>query len=235
MVTSEVREEPKPPRRSRLAGAGWWVLGLTFVAVLLMIGGHALQPRLELDEGVGYVAACGFGLSALLFALGFLHALFSVRTRGAGAAFVGLCVCGFLGVGSFAFTSRAEGMRIDAWRRAQVTYNYDPGQPQTYLGRYLRPPSSDFERDFFSERDRADWLEQAFGEAMPPLRLVRTGTALSVQYPRSLGARQRGRVALAVQRLVDLDLRGTFEPATLPLDDSDWEFQRHLTTLPRRN
>jgi hypothetical protein len=76
--------------------AGYWFLGLTFVAVVVMRLGDPYAARLHLGDGVGLVALGGGGLAAALFVLGTLHALVSARTRGVGAAFLGLVLCALL-------------------------------------------------------------------------------------------------------------------------------------------
>jgi hypothetical protein len=184
-------------------------------------------------DGIGAVAVCGLGASGLLFVLGFLHALLSPRATGAVAAFLGLFLCGTLGIGTYALVGRVA--------PPHITRGGYVDQPQTYLGDYryvggIEPmPAASFERDFFSSEGHADWLGEVLGEPLPPLRLVRVGTGLYLQYPQSLGTRLRRQVALAVQRLVATDLDGDFQPVTLPLDERDWEFHRRLESLPRRN
>jgi predicted Ser/Thr protein kinase len=236
MVTSEVREEPFAPRRSRLISAGFWILGLTFVAVVLMAVADGIEPSLKLAEGVGAVGICGLGASVLLLGLGFLRALFSTRASGAGTAFFGLFLCGVIGLGSWMFVGRVSPPLVPmsaGWRTT--------AQPQAYLGTYAyvsgraKTPPASFERDFFSSGDHASWLGDVLGEPVPPLRLVRVGNALYLQYPSDLDSALRDRAALAVQRIVETDLAGDFRPFTLPVKDSDWEFYRRLDTFPRRN
>jgi predicted Ser/Thr protein kinase len=230
IVTSEVREEPKPRRRSRFVSAGWWLLGLTFVAGVLLAIGHAIEPSLGLDVGLGGVAACGLGASGFFFVLGFLHALLSPRATGAGVAFLGLFLCGTVGLGCFVIVG------VDAPPPVQLIGHV--GSPQTYIGDYVlgdgkKAVDSGYERDFFSSADHATWLGDVLGEPVPPLRLVRLGNLLYLQYPRTLDSRVRDRAALAVQRLVDIDLAGSFRPVTLPVNDRDWEFLRRLDAVER--
>jgi hypothetical protein len=214
--------------------AGFWILGLTFVAVVLMAAADAIEPSLKLAaNAVGGVAVCGLAASGFLLGLGFLRVLFSPRVTGAGAAFLGLFLCGALGMGTYVLVGRAA--------PPNFPWTGYVGQPQTHLGdfRYVggikpTPPAS-FERDFFSSERHAEWLRQVLGEPLPPLRLVRAGTRLYLQYPQTLDTSLQRKAALAVQRLVDTDLDGDFRPSTLPLDEADWEFHRRLESLPRPN
>ncbi len=222
MVTSEVREEPKPRRRSRLVSAGFWILGLTLVALVLMAVGHGIDPTLDLDEGIVGVASVGLGLSGLLLAVGFVHALFSSRATGATAAFVGLVLCGAAGIGAYVFVEQTS-TRI---------YHRAVG---TCLGRYVTPPPANFERDFFQAPGRGEWLRTALDGRVPPVRLVRNAGWLYLQCEPSLGYRSSTRVALAVQRLVDLELDGDFERSILEIPAGEWEFNSRLDSLPRRN
>ena len=220
IVTSEVREEPIRPRRSRLVSAGYWFLGLTFVAVVLMATGDAIEPSLKLSEGIGGVAACGLGASGLLLALGFLHAVFSARASGAGAAFMGLVLCGAVGIGAYVVVGRAA-PRLFARNGVE-----------TVVGQYIDLPPANFERDFFKAKDRRVWFTKALG-SVPNVRLVRRGTVLSVQCPPELDVASTRRAVLAVQRLIDLDLDGRFAPYTLDLSSAEFEFNRRLDDLPR--
>ncbi len=226
IVTSEVREEPKPLRRSRFVTAGYWLLGLTFVAVALMTGGRAFDPSLDLDEGIGGVAACGLGASGLLLALGFLHAIFSARATGAGVAFLGLVLCGLVGVGSVAIV-RGDVPSIPWAIRA----DFDSAV-ETCLGRCTGSPPLGFESGFLAENDRHGWLETAVGESIPALRLQQRGNLIYVRWPASVVGQSRVHLALALQRLVELDLCGTFEPTRLGMP-ADRGFQRRLDHLPR--
>ncbi len=222
IVTSEVREEPKPLRRSRFVSAGFWILGLTFVGLALMTGGHAFDPTLDLDDGVAGVAGVGLGLSGLLLVVGFLRAVFSSRATGATAAFVGLVLCGAIGIGAYLVVERPS------MRAYHATFG-------TCLGRYVTPPPVNFERDFFQPPGRGEWLRAALDGSVPPVRLIRNADWLYLQCEPSLGYRSSARVALAVQRLVDLELEGHFERSILEIPTGDWEFNSRLDSLPRRN
>jgi len=229
IVTSDVRPQARPPRRSRIVNAGLWALTLTIVGVVLITIGHFAVPHLKLMEGMGYFATAGLGLAAALFVLGMFRALLSSVVTGAGAAFLGLFVCGVLGLGA--------GLLILSVREPSRRYVdlEAPGRaaPEQYLGHYVGDAPSDFERDFFRENGRVEWLESALGGMIPGIRLVRRGKMLYVQCPAVVPDKDRGRIALAVQRLVDLDLDGSFEPVELKIADSDWEFLRYLDSLPR--
>jgi hypothetical protein len=202
--------------------AGYWILGLTFVALALMAGGHAYDSTLDLDDGFCVVSALGLSLSGFLLAIGFVHALFSSRRRGAPAAFVGLVLCGALAIGAYLYVERTS------TRVYHTTFG-------TCLGRYVTPPPANFERDFFQAPGRGEWLRTALDGSIPPARLVRMADRLYIQCEPTLGYRSSARVALAVQRLVDLELDGHFERAILEIPAGDWAFNSRLDSLPRRN
>jgi hypothetical protein len=223
MVTSEVREEPIAPRRSRLVSAGFWILGLTFVALALMAAAHAIEPSLRLTRNaLPAVAVCGLAASAALLALGFLRALFSARVSGAGAAFFGLFVCGVLGLGSYVVVGRAAPpMHSNIVSIGTIASN------ERYVGRYRTEVPLAFERDFFREKDRLGIVQTVVEEPIAALRLVRRhDNTVYVQCPPR--ARNPHRIALAVQRLLELELDGDFEPYVLDPAPGDWEFLARL-------
>lgn len=223
IVTSEVREEPVAPRRSRLVSAGFWILGLTLVAIALMAVAHAVEPSLRLARNeLPAVAVCGLAASGLLLALGFLRALFSARVSGAGVAFFGLFLCGVLGLGSYVVSERA------APRNYSDIVSIGTSAPnERYLGVYRRPLAPSFERDFFREKDRLGTVESVVEERVPALRLLRRhSNSLYVQCPPD--ARNPRRIALAVQRLLEVELGDDFEPYVLDPAPGDWEFLARL-------
>ncbi len=218
IVTSEVSEEPAAPRRSRIISAGFWILGLTFVAVILMATGDAVEPTLRLSEGIGGVAACGLAASGALLALGFLRALFSRRVMGAGTAFLGLFLCGVLGLGSYVVVGRAAPPNVPG------VVGIGPIEP---LGLYRGSLPASFERDFFRKENRLQIVQNVVEEPIPALRLVRRhSNSLYVQCPP--GAKNPRRIALAVQRLLEVELDGDFEPSELDPAPGDWEFLARL-------
>jgi predicted Ser/Thr protein kinase len=225
IVTSEVSEEPVAPRRSRLVTAGFWILGLTFVVALVLLGGDALEPSLNLDVGIGAAAVFGLGLSSLLLSLGFLHAIFSSRATGAAAAFFGLFLCGVLGVGSYVVVDGAAPPNY-----SNIISMGTIASNERYVGRYRTEVPPAFERDFFREKDRLGIVETVVEEPIAALRLVRKhGDSLYVQCPP--GARNPRRIALAVQRLLELELDGDFEPYVLDPAPGDWEFLARLDDM----
>ena len=151
-------------------------------------------------------------------AIGFVHALFSSRRRGAPAAFVGLVLCGALAIGAYLYVERTS------TRVYHTTFG-------TCLGRYVTPPPANFERDFFQAPGRGEWLRTALDGSIPPARLVRMADRLYIQCEPTLGYRSSARVALAVQRLVDLELDGHFERAILEIPAGDWAFNSRLDSL----
>jgi hypothetical protein len=90
------------------------------------------------------------------------------------------------------------------------------------------PPS--FERDFFRDKDRLGIIRSVVEEPVSALRLVRRDRdCIYVQCPP--GARNPRRIALAVQRLLELELDGNFDSYVLdPLPD-DWEFLARLDDI----
>jgi hypothetical protein len=204
MVTSEVREEPRPRRRSRLVSAGFWVLGLTFAAAVLLTAGDVVEPSLGLSRNaLPAVVACGLLASAALLALGFLSALLSPRTTGGGAAFAGLCLCGLVGLGAYVAFERA-GPLARNWAR------------ETCLGRYLSVPPQSFERDFLEQDNGGRYreIERAVGEALPELKLQRREKdQLWIRWPAAVHGPRRVDVARELQRLVREELGDSFQPS----------------------
>ncbi|HEX5137999.1 MAG TPA: serine/threonine-protein kinase [Planctomycetota bacterium] len=222
MVTSEVREEPFVPRRSRLVSAGFWILLLTIVAGALLVGAALAEPSLRITDEAGVTVAFGLVLAGGLFALGFLRAIFSARTSGAGAAFVGLFLCGILGAGTFVLVGRSTTpphSNIVSFGPAEAN--------ERYLGRLRTTVPASFDRDFFRENDRLERIARLVEEPIPALRLVRrSGNSLYVQYPPD--AKNPRRIALAVQRLVEEALDGDFESYVLDPAPDDWDFLSRL-------
>jgi hypothetical protein len=195
------------PRRSRFVSMGLWILFLTFAVSMLMGLGHSAAPKLNLRDGIGFVAFPGAALSVLLLAIGLLHSVLSPRVKGVAGAIVGLLLCGLVVSMTFRF--------VDTQPPAMRSFIHDGAAGAGdvgYVGRYVKPPPATFERDFLASGRHAGQLREQFGEAMPHARLVRRSNYLYVEYGPEVEWSVRSKLAIAVARLVAKELDGDFIP-----------------------
>jgi hypothetical protein len=176
MVTSQVEPAPAPkpkPHLSPFTKAGLLIIGLSFLAGGLSI---AADEVIDMDD-VGVVPLV---IGGVFLSIGFLHAIFSPKAKG---AFFALFAIGAAVAGGVLYEEHyAQPIKRARWeaRRAESQV------AKIQIGAYRKLPDRRYEYEFMRDNARTAWLQVATlypGRFAQEVHLFREGNLLVVRVP----------------------------------------------------